>query len=141
MSVKHLTLATFLQRVPVTKTELAEDVGMSLTTLNKETKDGIPEGLLVKLAHVAVRHIGPEETKKLTGLEVKRKGRPGTPVDPEALKVLGQVREHYSLASVGTLLSCSPTKIYRMEHQKMGVNDRELKTLRTEAKKLQRIMK
>ena len=138
MTTKRLTLASFLQKVPINKTELAEDVGLSVSALNKATKEGIPDDLLIPMARMAVRLIGPEETRKLTGLEIKRKGRPGTPIDPEALKVLGQVREHYSLAGVGALLNCSPTKIYRMEHQKMGVNQTELKTLRSAAKKLQK---
>lgn len=138
MTTKTLTIASFLKRVDLSKAQLAEEVGVSVGTLTKADKDGISDTLLPKLARVAVRHIGPEETMKLTGLEVKRKGRPGVPVDPEALKVLGVVRTTYSLASVGALLGCSPTKIYRMEHKKMGINPTELKTLKHEATKLQK---
>lgn len=136
MSNKHFTLAAFLKKVSMTKTALAEAAGVSRSTLDKADKDGVNDTLALKLARVAVRVIGPEETAKFTGLEVKRKGRPGVPINQEALSTLMKVREHYSLASVGAILECSPTKVYRMEHQKMGVNPTEFKKLQRTAAKL-----
>jgi DNA-binding XRE family transcriptional regulator len=139
MSNKHFTLAAFLKKVSMTKTALAEQAGVSRSTLAKADKDGVNDTLALKLALVAVRVIGPEETAKFTGLEVKRRGRPGrpgVPINKDALETLKKVREHYSLASVGAILECSPTKVYRMEHQKMGVNPTEFKKLQKTAAKL-----
>jgi DNA-binding XRE family transcriptional regulator len=136
MSAKTLNITTFLKRVDMTKKDVAEEIGCSVGTLTKAEKEGPTEELTMKLARVAVRVLGPEETQKLTGLEVKRKGRPGVPLDKDALKTLMTVREHLSLAKVGAALGCSPTKIYRMEHQLMGVNPKEVKKLHTIAAKL-----
>jgi DNA-binding XRE family transcriptional regulator len=136
MTNKTLTLPVFLKKVQMTKKAVAEEAGVSVSTLDKASKEGISEDLMAKLARVAVRAIGPEETHKLTGLEVKRKGRPGVPIDKEALKTLKTVRKSMSLAKVGAALGCSPTKIYRMEHEKMGVNAKESKKLHALVAKL-----